>query len=241
MVVRLGFAVATALAPDILITDEVLAVGDESFQKKCVAWIERYLGGGGTLLFCSHSMYHVQKLCRHALWIKDGQVERYGTAAEVTQAYLAYHEAKEARAKGAIPLDFATSAGYYAIQSLELNASDVERGADLTLRGEVYSPDGRAPVIVIGVVRADGTPVFGVASDMDRIVLSRLADDRYAFSLTVLALPLQPGSYAIRAHAADPEGVRVFDHVERPLVVRGDTRELGLVHLAHRWHDGVVR
>lgn len=241
MVVRLGFAVATALAPDILITDEVLAVGDESFQKKCVAWMERYLGGGGTLLFCSHSMYHVQKLCRHALWIKGGQVERYGTAAEVTQAYLAYHEAKEARAKGALPLDFATSAGYYAIQSLELNASDVERGADLTLRGEVYSPDGRAPVIVIGVVRADGTPVFGVASDMDRIVLSKLADDRYAFSLTVLALPLQPGSYAIRAHAADPEGVRVFDHVERPLVVRGDTRELGLVHLAHRWHDGVVR
>ncbi len=102
MVVRLGFAVATALAPDILITDEVLAVGDESFQKKCVAWMERYLGGGGTLLFCSHSMYHVQKLCRHALWIKGGQVERYGTAAEVTQAYLAYHEAKEARAKGAL-------------------------------------------------------------------------------------------------------------------------------------------
>ena len=64
MVVRLGFAVATALAPDILITDEVLAVGDESFQKKCIAWMERYLADGGTLLLCSHSMYHVQKLCR---------------------------------------------------------------------------------------------------------------------------------------------------------------------------------
>ena len=78
MVVRLGFAVATALTPDILITDEVLAVGDESFQKKCVAWMERYLAGGGTLLLCSHSMYHIQKLCRAALWLKDGRVERYG-------------------------------------------------------------------------------------------------------------------------------------------------------------------
>jgi lipopolysaccharide transport system ATP-binding protein len=67
MVVRLGFAVATTLAPDVLITDEVLAVGDESFQKKCVAWMENYLAGGGTLLLCSHSMYHVQKLCRSAL------------------------------------------------------------------------------------------------------------------------------------------------------------------------------
>ena len=64
--------------PDILITDEVLAVGDESFQKKCVAWMEGYLAGGGTLLLCSHSMYHIQKLCRSALWLKDGRVERYG-------------------------------------------------------------------------------------------------------------------------------------------------------------------
>src|SRR3954470_11141684 len=92
MVVRLGFAVATALSPDVLITDEVLAVGDESFQKRCIAWMERYLGGGGTLLLCSHSMYHVQKLCAHALWVKDGRAERYGPASDVTQAYLAYHE-----------------------------------------------------------------------------------------------------------------------------------------------------
>src|SRR6266496_3799927 len=99
MVVRLGFAVATALTPDILITDEVLAVGDESFQKKCVAWMERFLDDGGTLLLCSHSMYHVQKLCRSALWLKDGRVERYGAAAEVSQAYLAYHEEKTAASK----------------------------------------------------------------------------------------------------------------------------------------------
>jgi lipopolysaccharide transport system ATP-binding protein len=99
MVVRLGFAVATTLAPDILITDEVLAVGDESFQKKCVAWMERYLAGGGTLILCSHSMYHVQKLCRHAMWLKEGRVERYGATADVTQVYLAYHEEKDAQRK----------------------------------------------------------------------------------------------------------------------------------------------
>ncbi len=109
MVVRLGFAVATTLAPDVLITDEVLAVGDESFQKKCVAWMERYLSGGGTLLLCSHSMYHVQKLCRSALWLKDGRVERYGPAADVTQAYLAFHEEKSAGAKR--PLDAALRRG----------------------------------------------------------------------------------------------------------------------------------
>ena len=56
MVVRLGFAVIASLKPDLLVTDEVLAVGDESFQKKCVRWIEQYLADGGPLLLVSHSM-----------------------------------------------------------------------------------------------------------------------------------------------------------------------------------------
>ena len=83
MVVRLGFAVATTLDPDVLITDEVLAVGDESFQKKCIAWMENYLAEGGTLLLCSHSTYQIQRLCRDALWLKEGCVERYGRADDV--------------------------------------------------------------------------------------------------------------------------------------------------------------
>ncbi|MEO9135553.1 MAG: Wzt carbohydrate-binding domain-containing protein, partial [Casimicrobiaceae bacterium] len=232
---------ATALAPEILITDEVLAVGDESFQKRCIAWMERFLDNGGTLLLCSHSMYHIQKLCRHALWLKNGRVEQYGLSEDVTRAYLTYHEEKAAATKSGIPLNEAMASGAYAIQSLALNAEDVTQGADVTLRGEVYSPDGRAPVVVIGIVRADGTPVFGVASDMDRVPIRKAADHRFEFELTFPALPLQPGKYWIRAHAADPEGMRVFDNVERSLVVRGKTRELGLVHLAHHWHDGVDR
>src|SRR5947208_14483532 len=102
MVVRLGFAVATALAPEILVTDEVLAVGDESFQKKCVAWMENDLTTGGTLLFCSHSMYHIQKLCSSAMWLKDGRVVHHGPPAEACQADLASHEEKSAAETRAI-------------------------------------------------------------------------------------------------------------------------------------------
>jgi lipopolysaccharide transport system ATP-binding protein len=239
MVVRLGFAVATTLAPDVLITDEVLAVGDESFQKKCVAWMENYLGGGGTLLLCSHSMYHVQKLCRSALWLKDGRVERYGAAADVTQAYLAYHEEKSAGAKQPMAAASAAAAGVYAIQRLDLSPGDtIAQSAELRVAGDVYSPDGRAPVVLIGIVRADGTPVYGVATDMDGVAPQRIADDRYAFALTLPQIELLPGKYFVRVHALDPEGVRLFDHVERPLVVTGETREMGLVRLAHRWNDG---
>ena len=238
MVVRLGFAVATALAPDLLITDEVLAVGDESFQKKCVAWMERYLVGGGTLLLCSHSMYHIQKLCRAALWLKDGRVERHGAAAEVSQAYLAYHEEKSAGAKQPIAAFQAAAAGVYAVQSLTLDPpATMPSGGALTIAGEVFSPDGRAPVVLLGLIRADGTPVYGVATDMDGVTPVRIGPQRFAFSLTFPRLPLLPGKYLVRAHALDPEGVRLFDNVEMPLLIEGATREMGLVRIDHGWGD----
>src|SRR5438105_8865652 len=215
MVVRLGFAVATALSPDILITDEVLAVGDESFQKKCIGWIERYLADGGSLLMCSHSMYHIQKLCRSALWLKEGRVERYGSSAEVTQSYLAYHEEKSAGAKQPIAASRAAAAGVYAIQSLSLDPeARIKSGNALTVEGKVFSPDGRVPVILLGVVRADGTPIYGVASDMDGVAPIRIDDRQFSFMLTFPELPLLPGKYLIRAHALDPEGVQLFDNVE---------------------------
>ncbi|MCC7328466.1 MAG: ABC transporter ATP-binding protein [Burkholderiales bacterium] len=238
MVVRLGFAVATALRPDILITDEVLAVGDESFQKKCVAWMEQYLVDGGTLLLCSHSMYHIQKLCRHALWLRDGKAHGYGPAMDVTQAYLAFHEEKSARSREPIPMTAAAAAGVYAVQSLDLEPGEVlAQGDTLEMHGEVYSPDGRAPVVLIGVVRADGTPIYGVATDMEGVSPRRLAADRFAFDFALPGLALLPGKYVVRAHALDPEGVRLFDHVERTFIVTGASREMGFVRLPHRWHD----
>lgn len=243
MVVRLGFAVATALSPDVLITDEVLAVGDESFQKKCMAWMEGYLAGGGTLLLCSHSMYHVQKLCRNALWLKEGRVERYGPAIEVTQAYLAWHEEKSGSAPGRRP-EVRTGEGpdVHRVKSLSLEPGEfVRMGASLTVRGEAYSPDGRPPVVLVGIVRADGTPVYGVATDMDGVAPAPAHDGRFAFALTLPSLALLPGKYAVRAHALDPEGLYLFDHVEVPLTVTGESREMGLVRLEHEWRDVVPR
>jgi len=236
MVVRLGFAVATALRPEILITDEVLAVGDESFQKKCIAWMERFLVDGGTLLMCSHSMYHVQKLCRHAVWLRDGRVERYGNAADVTQEYLAYHEERAAAEKKPREQNAAAAQGYYTIRSLTLAPGPrVAIGDDVVVAGDVHSPDHRVPTVMVGIVRADGTPVYGVGTDMDGVAPTRVAPDRFSYRLSLPQLALLPGKYHVRAHALDPEGVRVFDMVETDLTVTGDARELGLVRLAHVW------
>jgi lipopolysaccharide transport system ATP-binding protein len=204
--------------------------------------MEGYLESGGTLLLCSHSMYHIQKLCRHALWLREGRIERYGDALEVSQAYLAYHEAKQARGRkgkgGAIAVP---AVDVHTVSRLELNPPEgVASGGTLTVRGEVYSPDGTPPVLLVGIVRADGTPVYGVATDMDGFVPARIAPDRYAFTLTYPDLALLPGGYVLRAHAMDSTGVYLFDHHERPFAVSGQSRELGLVRLAHTWGDAAA-
>lgn len=246
MVVRLGFAIVAALKPDLLITDEVLAVGDESFQKKCVQWIEDYLDGGGTLILVSHSMYHVQKLCRHACWLRGGEVAMSGDVFDVTQAYLAYHERKSAPARSRSE---AGHAGHeFGVLGITLNESESERplmlefGDPLRVCVRVRSRDGRVPCVMIGVVRADGTPVYGVSTEIDSAPPHRIAEDEYQCEIEFGSLELLPGNYSVRVHPMDTEGVRVFDTLERSLTVRGASREFGLVRLAHRWtHSGQVQ
>jgi lipopolysaccharide transport system ATP-binding protein len=190
MVVRLGFAVVTASTPEVLITDEVLAVGDESFQKKCIRWIEEFLGDGGTLLMVSHSMYIVQKLCHKALWLhddKDDQNARLGM------------------------------------------------GEDLLTELVLYSPDGRPPVVHVGIIRIDGTPVYGVTSDTENARPSQIDENHYRFRLRFTSPGLLPGSYHMRGLAMDPEGLRVFDTQERIFQVNGQSIDVGIIHMPHEW------
>lgn len=240
MVVRLGFALVTALRPDLLITDEVLAVGDESFQQKCIAWIERYLADGGTLLLVSHSLYHVRKLTQRALWLDHGRMRKIGSANDVALAYQAFHEEKQARAKGlAVAQDGVPGAQTggepltsYAV--IELSIRDV--GPDgARVEGRLWSRDGRRPHVTVGIVRADGTPVYGTTSEIEGVALAADGDNRWRFALTFTDWRLMPGGYRLRAHALDPEGLRLFDTVEREFMIGGATRELGFVRLPHHW------
>lgn len=86
---RLGFAVATMVQPDILIVDEVLAVGDYKFRQKCEKRMNEMLANGTTLLFVSHSIDEVRRLCDHAVWIDKGVVRMVGEVGPVSDAYMA--------------------------------------------------------------------------------------------------------------------------------------------------------
>jgi lipopolysaccharide transport system ATP-binding protein len=87
MKARLGFAVATMVDPDVLIVDEILAVGDFLFRKKCMERMNAMLSGGTTLLFVSHNIEDVKKMCTHALWLDQGHVKMSGDVQTVCAAY----------------------------------------------------------------------------------------------------------------------------------------------------------
>lgn len=95
MYVRLGFSVAIHTDPDIMLIDEVLAVGDLSFQRKCMRSISDFRHRGGTMLIVSHDLYTMQTICDRLLWIEDGLVREEGNAMDVAIAYQAFHMDRE--------------------------------------------------------------------------------------------------------------------------------------------------
>ena len=242
MFMRLGFAVATSIRPDILITDEVLAVGDEAFQKKCIRRMEAFLKQGKSLLFCSHSMYHVRKLCQKALWLDHGKVRALGGAAEVTNAYEDDLRDIDARAVQAQETARPSAdSSHSRLRSVRLynsqNHETVSFALGDTTRLEIIAeaPDDVAPVIAVGLVRNDKTAIYGVFSDIDRVEPERIAERMFRIVYEIYDLSLLPGSYTFRAHVLDPSALRMFDTIEKDFSVRGDTREMGICRLPHRW------
>jgi ABC-2 type transport system ATP-binding protein len=84
---RLAFSIATVVNPDILIVDEILAVGDEAFQAKSKARMLELMGGGTTVLFVSHSIEQIRELCNRVVWLDEGSVKMIGDTQQVCDAY----------------------------------------------------------------------------------------------------------------------------------------------------------
>ncbi len=194
MQMRLAFAVAAHLEPEILLVDEVLAVGDIAFQKKCLGKMGEVARGGRTILFVTHQMNQIRRLCGRALWFDCGQVRQSGATAEVVGAYEA-----------------AMSAGEAASPSVGDSAAARAR----FLRWEIVEPRAEQPHILssLGPVRVNfvvqvGERVrrghHGVALfNADRQLMWAWATDDlqlepgfHIFSYSFAMLPLRPGTYS---------------------------------------------
>jgi lipopolysaccharide transport system ATP-binding protein len=249
MYVRLGFSVATAIDPDILIIDEVLAVGDEAFQRKCIARIERFLEQQKTMVICSHSTYVVKKLCRSALWLDHGKVMTVGRASQVCDDYQDFVRRKEGEERAAQGDGVAPSAPQGGTLPVELIEARVCDGDDkdrdlfdleqsIRVRMVVDARDyEEIPTLAVGIVRNDGLALYGVSTEMEGVQPASLGGRRYGVVFELPHACLLPGRYEIRMHAADRPGLRVLDTKVQEIVIRGETKEFGIYRVTHRWLD----
>lgn len=233
MRLRLAFATIALLRPEILITDEILTVGDGVFQAKCSRWFDDLLGRGGTLVLCSHDLDSIKQICTTALWLDGGRVRALGEPRAVIRAYresIGPADAQKDEGAGHVHALGSLAGLSYEVVGLELRDAAANEVREIPPQSTVVvTVDLEAavgvPQVFVGITRADLTPIYGVASDMDGAKPERIGASRYRYRLEFTALPLVPGRYRLRAHALDETGTRLYDTVELYFTVAGTVRE----------------
>ena len=252
MTVRLAFALVTAVQPDVLIIDEALAVGDQHFQKKCVERIMKFRESGCTILFCSHSPYHIRHLCDAALWLKDGRVEQFGPTEPVLAAYDVHTRQRQAGQDDGngvhaalAPVAVADGEGA-CIVSVEVaglapshdGSPPVLQGSDLAVTITVRGRGDERPHIGFMIEQSQGVGITSLGThEEEGAAPRRLPDGLWQSVLTFPDLPLHSGDYVISAYLFDATGLVVYDEWLHYLHLRFVAPKLmpGLVQLPHRW------
>jgi hypothetical protein len=243
MYVRLAFAVAVNVDPDILLVDEVLAVGDEYFQHKCFAKIAELRREERTIVLVSHDLGSVQRLCERAVWLDAGRVAESGPVRDVVAAYqrtVGQREQRERAARGEIGERWG-SKEVEIVRARVLNGSGSDEsvlasGEPATIEIAYRNPAGVADAVFgIYLYRDDdGVGVYGTNTLIDGAVVPARTEGVVALHFG--ALDLLPGAYDIDVGIIDPED-RVYDYLRKGLSFRviGGTREVGVARLRHRW------
>jgi lipopolysaccharide transport system ATP-binding protein len=250
MAMRLAFAVATHVNPDVLVVDEALAVGDGYFQKKCVDKILEIKGRGTTIVFCSHAMYYVTMFCDRALWIAKGRIERDGSAQEVVEAYEAHLQLRDIRRVGsshkeAEPGREAATQGKQVGRITSVmpggRTSDlpvtIDSGTELAIDVEFTSSNPDEPFhLGIALDTLDGRCVLAASTKRDGAD-PITGETRYRSRLRVPSLPLASGTFHIYAFLLDESGLYTHDQVIVTEAVRFESPEWtpSLIDVEHHW------
>jgi lipopolysaccharide transport system ATP-binding protein len=265
MAVRLAFALVTAVQPDVLIIDEALAVGDQHFQKKCIERIMAFRSNGCTILFCSHSPYHIRHLCDVALWLDGGQVAQFGATEPVLAAYdqhtrkrqseeqaLACSGTRIVTGREIIPVSpepdaplSAIDAGSACILSVDVKELGEPQGdrpgvlhsSDLVVTITVRGRGNERPNIGFMIEQSKGVGITSLATHEDGAVPVQLEDGSWRSVLSFPELPLHTGDYVISAYLFDETGMAVYDEWFQFLHFSFIFPKPlpGLVRLPHRW------
>jgi ABC-type polysaccharide/polyol phosphate transport system ATPase subunit len=265
MYVRLGFAVAVHVDPEILLIDEVLAVGDEEFSQKCVAKIQEMKYRGVTLLFVTHQLDQVRNLCDRALWLDHGESAAIGDPARVVDEYLQLVSAGGAVKVGAAPAvvfqpepapepepeeeksnDLAEEERWGSGEAVLTRVALVDdKGRELVALGAgvgvtiEMDVEVRQPqddfVFGVGIYHADGSCVYGTNTDLEGLAAQRL-DANGRVRFVMPSLDLVAGAYRIDAAVHTRNG-RAFDYRRGCIrfVVGSRVHDIGVYRPKHSW------
>jgi lipopolysaccharide transport system ATP-binding protein len=204
MYVRLAFAVAAHLEPEILIVDEVLAVGDAQFQKKCLGKMESVGSEGRTILFVSHNMAAIQQLCGSGILLRNGAVRESGSIEKVIETYLNDSTSRSTESIGDIPRsrdDYGVIARFinaWPVNSKGERTTSFMSGEDISFELEIKAFEKVDNLsIVAGLDTYMDYRITTVLSEEAGTLFSAAKDDVIAIGLKLPKLHLKPGSYSL--------------------------------------------
>jgi lipopolysaccharide transport system ATP-binding protein len=228
MYLRLAFAVAAHMEPEILIVDEVLAVGDAAFQKKCLGKMSDVAGEGRTVLFVSHNMGAIQNLCSKCVWLKAGELASVGDTGTVIREYLGGAAAEYGRFDGTgrtkKPSHAVIRQAWLEREGLPVGHLMFGDQVDLVMDIEVFE---RAVLAVELVLRQeDGVPVSFAASGLVQDLDLEVEPGRLVVRASLPPAWLAIGPYSIDLALTQSE-VRGFDRVESGIKFHVDSAVTG--------------
>jgi ABC-2 type transport system ATP-binding protein len=246
MTVRLGFAVAINVEPEILIIDEVLAVGDEEFQQRCFQKIEQFRREGRTIIFVSHGLSQVSQFCNNALWLEKGEVQRIGPAYEVVSEYTGIahnveHPQNDTLASEAVDR---WGTGEVRITSVTMSSTDgnetqtFDSGAPFRVRVnyEILQPISEL-IVGIRITHLHGFNVFG--SNTKRRGVPLPTDTKTgSVEFFVDSLPILEGTFDLTVDISDNTEVNPCDHLEKAIrfnVIQRGTFDEGVTRVGGNW------
>ena len=250
MHVRLAFAVAAHLEPDVLIVDEVLAVGDAEFQKRCLGKMSEVAGQGRTVLFVSHNMAAVQKLCSRAIWLRGGSIAATGEPDVVIAAYLEDSATTSSDGQAQVPgylfkrADSENSSGDATVTALQVldhkgrPLTNIQTWDRVVFIIEFYCAKAyRSFSAVIQVFTPDGVSLLLTSTAPDHGVTFSVDRGAYRVECVFDRWPLSAGEYVLGLGLAIPGVEYVFrdDNVCRLHVAPRDIFESGLPPSSNRY------
>jgi ABC-type polysaccharide/polyol phosphate transport system ATPase subunit len=242
MYMRLGFAIAAHIDADVMLLDEVFAVGDEAFQRKCFGKIFGFKQAGGTIVFVSHEASSVERLCERAVLLRDGRVDFDGATHEAVSRYhylLAAEQDPEERRSGLSEW----GSGEARITACELVGAEGEAraqflsGEPATMRLTVVAQPGLEPPHVWYELRGEGGLLLAAGSQDTGELGWRDVPGDHVILFELDRLPLADGRFGLRVGLKDESGSRVYHWLDDALsfVVYPSSDERGPLRLEGEW------